>query len=193
MANRKDAIIAAASKLFVEKGFEKTTMEDIANALGVYKGALYYHIKSKADIFYEILIMSLDKSTAILKEVYGTDMDIREKFKAIVRVHFDNIRKYSLEYQILLNERRYMLDKEREKVVRKKMKAYEDFFFKILKEGIEAGVFRKDFDPRIIVAGIMGVGNAVYKWFSFEGPLGFDEMTAAYVDFFLKGVRREER
>jgi len=191
MSKKKHEIIAAASKLFVEKGFEKTTMEDIANALGVYKGAIYYHIKSKADIFYEILVMSLDKSTEILREVYETDMEIRDKFRKIARVHFENIRNYSLEYQILLNERRYMLDPEREKVVRKKMKAYEDCFLNILKEGIAAGVFQDDFDPRVIVAGIMGVGNAIYKWFSFDGPLSFDDIADAYVDFFLNGIREE--
>lgn len=185
----KDEIIAAASRLFVEKGFEKTTMEDIGNALGVYKGSLYHHINSKAEIFYEILILSLAESAKKLRKVRRSKMEPEEKFKKIITVHFENILNFSLEYQIVLNERRHMLDRKQEKQVRAKMKAYENHLFEILKEGIDAKVFRDDLNPRVIVAGIMGAGNAIYKWFSLDGPLSFSNITRMYVEFFIEGIR----
>ncbi|MBW1672967.1 MAG: TetR family transcriptional regulator [Deltaproteobacteria bacterium] len=190
MAN-KDEIIATASRLFVEKGFEKTTMEDIAHALNIHKGSLYYHINSKAEIFYEILKLSLKESSKKLVEVRRSKMGPEEKLMKILAVHFKNIHNYSLEYQILLNERRHMLDRKQEKYIRTKMKAYENHIFEILKEGIDAKVFREDLNPRIIVAGIMGVGNAFYKWFSFDGPLSFDEVADIYIELFLSGIKRE--
>ena len=188
----KDEIIAAASKLFVEKGFEKTTMEDIGNALGVRKGSLYYHINSKAEIFYEILILSLTESAKKLRKVRRYKMELEEKFKKIITAHFENILNFSLEYQIVLNERRHMLDRKQEKKVRAKMKVYENHLFEILKEGIDAKVFRDDLNPRVIVAGIMGVGNAIYKWFSPDGPLSFSDITRDYIEFFIEGLRRKE-
>jgi TetR/AcrR family transcriptional regulator, cholesterol catabolism regulator len=187
----KDEIIAAASKLFVEKGFEKTTMEDIANALDLRKGSLYYHIHSKAEIFYEILKLSLQESCKRMAKVQRSEMEPEDKLRNIIATHFDNIFNYSLEYQILLNERRYMLNRKQEKHIRKKMKAYENTIFAVFKEGIDAKVFRKDLNPRVITAGIMGVGNAVYKWFSLDGPLKFQEVAAMYIDASISGIKEK--
>ena len=119
-------------------------------------------------------------------------MEPEDKFKKIITVHFENILNFSLEYQIVLNERRHMLDRKQEKRVRAKMKAYENNIFEILKEGIDAKVFRDDLNPRLIVAGIMGVGNAIYKWFSLDGPLSFSDITRDYIEFFVEGLRRKE-
>ena len=187
----KDEIIAAASKLFVEKGFEKTTMEDIANALDIYKGSIYYHIRSKVEIFYEILKLSLNESSKKMVKVQQSKMKPEDKLREIIATHFNNILNYSLEYQILLNERRYMLNRKQEKHIRRKMKAYENTIFKVLKEGIDTKVFREDLNPRVIVAGIMGVGNAIYKWFSFDGPLDFHEVASTYIKLFLSGIKKE--
>jgi AcrR family transcriptional regulator len=185
----KDKIIRTASKLFVEKGFEKTTMEDIANTLGVHKGSLYHHIKSKAGIFYDTLMMSFNEPAKRLEKVVNANTGPEEKFRRLVLVHFKNIEENSLEYQILLNERRHMLDHMQERIIRKKMKSYENYFLKVLKEGVRKQVFRNDLNARVIVAGIIAAGNATYKWFSVDGPLSFDEVARVYTEFFLSGIK----
>jgi len=187
----KDKIIATASKLFVEKGFEKTTMEDIASVLGINKGSLYYHIKSKADIFSEILDMSVNESEKTLRKIRRSKVGPEEKFERIIKQHFENIQTFSLEYQIVLNERRYMLNKKTEKKIRAKMKAYENHLYESLKDGMDAGVFRNDLNPRVIVVGIIGVGNALHKWFSFDGPYSFDEIVGIYLEFFINGIKKQ--
>ena len=190
MASRGE-IIAVASKLFVEKGFEKTTMGDIANALGVHKGSLYHHISSKSEIFYEIVMLGFKDSGKELEQVRISGLEPMEKLKKAVSVHFENILRNSLEYQVLLNERRYMLDPEQEDRVRRQMKAYENSLFEILKQGVEAGVFRDNLKPRVIVAGIIGVGNAIYKWFSFNGPLDYGDVARTYAEFFITGIMKK--
>ena len=188
----KDEIIATASRLFVAKGFEKTTMQDIAETLGVYKGSLYHHIKSKAEIFYDILDMSLKEASKKLKKVRNSSLEPDKKFRKILEVHFENILNFSLEYQILLNERRYMLDARKEKIIRGKMKTYENHLFEVLQEGMSAKVFRNDLNPRVVVTGIMGVGNALYKWYSPKGPMSFHQITDMYIELFLKGLKYQK-
>ena len=188
----KDQIIAAASKLFVEKGFENATMREIAERVGIFKGSLYHHIKSKADLFYEVLDMSLKKSTKSLKKVQDSKLDPEQKFRKIILAHFENIYKFSLEYQIVLNERRHMLNAEQERKIRMQMKAYENCVYDVLKDAIAANLFRTDLNPRVVVVGIMGVGNAIYKWFSPDGPLSFSEIANMYVELFIQGLRRDK-
>lgn len=54
MAERRDEIVAVASRLFVTKGYEATTMQEIADALGLLKGSVYYHISAKEDLLWEL-------------------------------------------------------------------------------------------------------------------------------------------
>ena len=189
----KDEIIAAASRLFVEKGFENTTMQDIAETVGIYKGSLYHHIRSKADLFYEILDMSMKESSKSMRKVRKSDLEPEEKFRKIILVHYENILNFSLEYQILLNERRHMLNEKQEKRIRFQMKGYENNIFEVLKEAISAKVFRDDLNPRVIVAGIMAAGNGIYKWYSPTGLLTFQEIASTYVELFVHGLKNSNR
>jgi AcrR family transcriptional regulator len=185
----KDEIVAAASRLFVEKGFENTTMREIAETVGIYKGSLYHHIRSKADLFFEILEMSLKESSKSMRKVRNSDLEPEQKLKEIVRVHFENILNFSLEYQIVLNERRHMLDQKQEKRIRVLLKAYENCILEVLVEGIAAKIFRDDLDPRVVVSGIVGVGNSIYKWFSPTGPLTFQAIAEMYIELFISGLK----
>jgi len=185
---RKEEIISVACKLFVEKGFEKTTMKDIADTIGVFKGSLYHHINSKAELVYEIFMRSLPETTELLREVRTSDLEPEQKFRKIMEVHFQNILTYSLDYQVLLSERRHMLEPKQEREVRRGMKLYEDEILDVIEEGIKAKVFRDDLNPRVVLGGIMGIGNSLHKWFSPAGPLTYDEVTQTYIEFFLNGI-----
>ncbi len=191
MANRNE-IIAVASKLFVEKGFEKTTMDDIANALGVQKGSLYHHINSKSELFYDIIILGFEDSAKDIEQICSSNLRATDKFRLAISVHFKNIFKNSLEYQVLLNERRHMLDSGQETRVRRLMKTYENSLLGVVMQGMDEGIFRDDLNPRIIVAGIIGVGNSIYKWFSYEGHINYDEVAMMYIEFFMKGIENDE-
>lgn len=184
----KEEVIKVANKLFVEKGFEKTTMEDIARALGVYKGSIYYYINNKADLFYEILVLTLDQSNRKLSKISKSRLPPGEKFEALLAAYFENILDNALEFQIIVNERRYMLSQKQERTVRKKMKTYEDYLVVALREGIEAKVFRDDLNPRVIVDGVISIGNGIYKWFSFDGPLTFNQIADMYVELVMTGL-----
>lgn len=184
----KEEIIRVANKLFVEKGFDKTSMEDIASALGVYKGSIYYYIDKKADLFFEILVLTLDESNRKLRTIRRSRLKPGEKFQSMMKGYFENIMENALEFQIILNERRHMLTPKQERLVRKKMKSYEDHLFVTLREGIDAKVFRDDLAPRVVVAGIISIGNGLCKWFSFDGPLSFAEVANVYVELVMTGL-----
>lgn len=123
-----------------------------------------------------------------MSKVIRSNLEPEEKFRKIIEVHFQTIEKYSLEYQVVLNERRYMLEPAQEREIRRKLKIYEDQILEVIEEGIQAKVFRSDLNPRVISSGIIGVGNALYKWFSPDGPLSFDDVTRIYINFFLNGI-----
>jgi len=187
----KHQIREMALKLFIEKGFERTTMRDIAEALGVQQGTLYHHIKSKAELFYDILDTVLSEVDQDLRGFLNScDMEPERRFRQVLKIHFKNMYRYPLEYQRLLNERLHMFSKGQEAATRKKLKAYENLLFDALQAGIRSGAFRNDLNPRIVLQAVLATGNSLYKWFSPDGNLSIEDVANTYIEFFLSAMKR---
>ncbi len=187
----KQQIREMALKLFIEKGFERTTMRDLAGALGVKQGSLYHHIENKAELFYDILNTVLSQVDQDLREVLNScDMEPERRFRQVVKIHFKNIYRYPLEYQRLLNERLHMLTGEQEKAIKTKLKAYENILFDALQAGIRSGAFRNGLNPRVVLQAVLAAGNSFYKWFSHDGDLSIEDVANTYIELFLSGMKR---
>lgn len=87
MNKTKDVIFSAAIKCFSEKGYNKTTMEEIALKAGVAKGTLYYNFENKEEIFKYIIEEGMKKIKIKIEETFGKIEDPMEKLRTISRVH----------------------------------------------------------------------------------------------------------
>ena len=80
-------IIAISAKLFAEKGYEKTSMQDIVESLGMSKGAITHHFNTKEDIFKAVMETQfeqiIDTVNKLLDEMHG--LTAKEKLRSLVR------------------------------------------------------------------------------------------------------------
>lgn len=154
MNNTKRRIFETAVKLFAEKGYENTGIDEITAVAGYAKGALYYHFDTKEDIF-DLL---LDEGRKLL--LNSIEIKIKkcdnavDKLKAILIVEIKSIIKYESIITIIIN------NTLGETPHTKKCKIAVDDFIKaiqnVIEEGIDAGVFY-DGDPEAIACGIFGI------------------------------------
>ncbi|MGL4338219.1 MAG: TetR/AcrR family transcriptional regulator [Turicibacter sp.] len=82
-----DKIIETAHYLFIQKGYEKTSVQDIINELGLSKGAIYHHFKSKEEILYAVLNKEREQANLYLELLVNevSDVTAKEKLKYILR------------------------------------------------------------------------------------------------------------
>lgn len=83
----QQAIVTAAAELFARNGFGATSLEDIAEEIGVTKGALYYHVKNKEEILRLIYLMVLTASEEPLGHIVDSDLPPAEKLRRAVEHH----------------------------------------------------------------------------------------------------------
>lgn len=83
-AQRKDEILDAAQTLFVTKGYQATTVEDILKAVGIAKGTLYHHFSGKEQILTGLVRRTVARVVEGAKEIAESDLPIVEKFGAVV-------------------------------------------------------------------------------------------------------------
>ena len=162
MNKTKRKIFETSMKLFAEKGYEATSIEEITATVGVAKGTLYYHFSSKEEIFnflveegIKLLQNSIDIKTAKRNNYI-------DKIKAIVLIQIKIVAKYEDIITILLSQ--FWGNEDRNRKCQNHVYDYISTIERIVKEGIEKGEI-KNGDARTIASEIYGLicSTLIYK------------------------------
>ena len=162
MNKTKRKIFEKTMKLFAEKGYDATSIEEITATVGVAKGTLYYHFSSKEEIFNFLIeegIKLLQNSIDIKTAKFPNYID---KIKAIVLIQIKIVVKYEDLITILLSQ--FWGNESRNKTCKKHIMSYIYKIEQIVKEGIENGEIKKE-NPQAIASEIYGLigSSLVYK------------------------------
>ncbi len=175
-----------AARLFREKGYPYTSLDDITREIGITKPAVYYYFKAKEDILYEICLTAINNLMNQAKAVAATDFDIVSK----VRKMFENhILQFHINRDVAESYWREAahLSLERRKQVSSMLKGYESFIRGHIDQGIAEGVFRP-IDTKQIARGIGGMCFTVGNWYDPAGKEHISDIADAYVDFIMHGL-----
>lgn len=182
---KKDAIIMSASRAFGKKGFDSTTIEEIANESKMTKGSLYYYFKTKEELLYEAHLLSLKAVIKRITEINETPDPSEFKFRRAVTEHL-KILANDFEGAFLLQQE-YALPEHYKKEVIALRDLYEAQFIRILQEGIRAKRFSVK-DAKVASFCMLGAINWFLRWYSSKERLSVEEIADAFVDFFFHGL-----
>ena len=162
MNKTKRKIFETSMKLFAEKGYDATSVEEITATVGVAKGTLYYHFSNKEEIFNFLIeegIKLLQNSVDIKTSKHSNYID---KIKAIVLIQIKIVAKYENIITIILSQ--FWGTEQRNKKCQNLVYEYIGQIEKIVQEGIEKGEI-KEGDTRAIASEIYGLicSTLVYK------------------------------
>lgn len=187
MNKTKRKIFETSMKLFAEKGYDATSVEEITATVGVAKGTLYYHFASKEEIFnflieegIKLLQNSIDIKTAKHKNYI-------DKIKSIVLIQIKIVAKYEDIITIILSQ--FWGKEDRNKKCQSLVYEYIGQIEKIVQEGIEKGEIKKG-DPRAIASEIYGLicSTLVYK--KREAPnMDIMKLYHEYENTLIKGLK----
>ena len=91
--SRRMELIRAAAKLFRDQGYERTTVRDLGNAVGLQSGSLFYHFRTKEEILVAVMALGITATTEQLALALATAPDTRSKLAALFHVHLHSDRK----------------------------------------------------------------------------------------------------
>lgn len=185
----REDIVAAAGRMFADKGYHGTSMRDLGRELGLLGSSLYSHIESKEDLLVEVVdegaLLFLNSSERAMAVAGGAEQRLRALIAGHVGVvldHLDVVRTY-------LNEARMLDESHRARVVSARDR-YESRFRQVIVEGIEEGVFRSDVDPKITAIFILSILNAVERWYQPSGRLDRGHLVEAVNQLATSGIQK---
>jgi AcrR family transcriptional regulator len=189
--SREDQLLETATRLFKEQGYHNTSMQDLADALGLQKGSLYYYIDSKEELLRRLLERATSFLAAGIDGVYAADLRPAEKLRWALESHAETIMEHLDLVSVYLQEYRSLPPPRLEEALAVR-KHYERVLVRILEDGIAAGDFRP-VNAKMAVFGLLGMVNWTHQWFSPEGEFSAQEIAAMLADLALGGlVKRED-
>lgn len=180
---RKRALILAAGRVFSDKGFHNTTLDDIAAALLVTKPALYRYVQNKHEILYECHRMAVDMAEEALAEARRQYTAPLEALRTFVSLY---IRKMTSELGtcVMLTEY-YSMTPEHNALIQRRRRVIDADLRALVAQAVERGDIA-DCDPKLAVFFFMGAINNINRWFSDKGPADGERIAQAFADLTLR-------
>ena len=180
------AIVEVAAELFARHGFGATSLDDIAQVLGVTKPALYYHVKNKEEILRLICLLILNVAEEPLQQIVESDLPPIEKLQHAIEQHIAVAANKSPALTVFYHEQQH-LSGPFAKEIALRMKDYEHYFLRIIEEGQAKGAF-KSIDARIITLGLLGMCHWVSQWYKHTGRYTHQEVAQIFTEMVAHGL-----
>lgn len=185
-AGREGDILNAALQVFRAKGYHGSSMQDIADAVGLRKGSLYHYITSKEELLGRIFQAALGPLLAEAQEIAARPAPTSAKLEALLEAHLRAIASNLEALSVYLHEWRVLEGSELD-TVRQQRRRYKEIVEAILAEGIGSGELRAH-DHRVVALGILGMANWVYTWYRPEGRLPPEEIARIFARLLMDGL-----
>src|SRR5881275_1939028 len=162
MSARRSELTRAAARLFAEKGYHGTSIGDLAEAMGVQKGSLYAHIRSKEDLLWEVAREGAAAFHAALDEI-AEELPATEKIRLALRAHLRVVAEQLDAATVFIREWRYLEGERRDEFLAERRR-YEERFRAFFREGRELGELRTDLDDATATLLALSAANWAYTW-----------------------------
>ena len=182
----RDGILEEAARIFSEKGFHATSMQDIAEAVNLQKASLYYHFDSKQEILIALLDHALDLINTRLELVLAQSLSPDEKLRQAMVSYFQTIAENQSLAAVLLLEIR-SLDPDLKARHATRREKFDRLWRDLISEGTQAGQFN-NVDPALTGRALLGVMNWSVTWYRTDGPRSSTEIANMFADLLLNGL-----
>ena len=183
-------VLDVAAKLFAERGFAGTNLQDVADALGLSRPAIYYYFSSKEEILASLVenvtVFSQQQSTKLA----ATTDNPGETLRLMTQSHAKWLLDHGVAFRVVDRSEADLPEGVR-KVHDTAKRALLENFSAVIARGVEIGHFRP-VDPRITAFGIFGMCSWTAWWFKPEGRLSSQQVAERIADLAVHSVRRED-
>jgi len=185
--NRGDELYQAALTIFAEKGYDATSMQDVADAVGVLKGSLYHYVNSKEDLLFHLFSQAHERSERLMDEVAESDRNPVEKLRYYLqRLIFSSLddadftRLYWRDWRSLTGERLNRLVEQR--------RQYDLYLRRLIADAYVSLGLKPSTNLRYISSFATGGANWVADWYRKDGADSAEKIAEAYTELAMGAI-----
>jgi AcrR family transcriptional regulator len=182
-SGRRMELVLAAASLFRDMGYEKTTVRDLGNAVGLQSGSLFYHFRSKEEILVAVMALGISRTTEQLEAALSQAQSLREQLAALFHVHLNSLLgENQAALEVMLYEWRSVSPDARPGLIVLRDR-YEKLWQDVLDQAAREGMVKPD--TPLLRRTLLGSLHWTVQWFREEGELSIDELAEHMLELVL--------
>ncbi len=192
---KRQEILKAAIELFSERGFERTTVDEIAARANVGKGTIYLHFENKEKVFIAIIESGIQYMINRMDEILSEPGDFHQRFQEMLRQHLQFAENHRKFYQLFLKERlnlKFIGDKDaQDRILEMHQKVHQQLT-EFIQIGIDQDQIRNG-DPSIYALAFSGiVSHFCFHCLTEKETNSLVEQMPVILDLFFNGVGKKQ-
>lgn len=187
---KREEVQRAATLLFKEKGFDATSIADIAEAVGIDRASLYYYYDSKEEVLQDLVERVTVRNLEMIRALRSSDLDAADRLKqllhnALISFHdnYPQVFVYIQEDMTRLTSR----DDPWGAAMLKQTREFEEALLDLLRDGVDAGKIRADLDLKVVSQAFWGMVNWTHRWYR-PGRYDPHHVADVFSAVFLEGI-----
>jgi AcrR family transcriptional regulator len=157
-----DTLLSVAVRVFNERGYDGTSMEDLSQRLGISKSAIYHHVQSKDELLRLAMNRALDGLFVVVDETRRLEAGAIDKLEHLVRGSV-NVLQRQAPYVTLLLRARGNTEVERSALNRRRQ--FDRYVAELVRQAEADGDVRPDIDPAVTARLVFGMVNSLTEWY----------------------------
>jgi AcrR family transcriptional regulator len=184
----RQEILRTAARLFQQRGYDATSMNDVAAALKLSKGGLYHHFQSKDEILFEIMNHAMDLTQERVLAPVGNIGDPEERLRALIRLHIEVVLSpRDREITVMLHENHPLPPGLRKRINQRK-KEYVHYVESLMADVQKVRRAKGSVSPRAAAFALLGMINWIYQWYKPEGNLQTNNLVPQFTELVFGGI-----
>jgi AcrR family transcriptional regulator len=176
---RQQEMVYAAAKVFAERGYDQTTMQDVAASMGLATGSLYHYFAGKEELLINICDQLMEPLLESARALLRGDQPPEDQLRALVRLWVANVIEHRDHMLVFQQERHAIGSGAQWRRGRDSRKAFERLVQRTLDRADVAR--RTGVDPRLALVALLGMVNHTAQWYRPRGRLSADEIADGYL------------
>lgn len=183
---RRQNVLDASARVFAERGYHGTSMNDLVEATGLAAGGLYHYIGNKEKLLLSLFSQLMDPLLEQAEAIVATDDPAERQLRTLVRAWMAHVEQYRYYMIVFQQEWRGVADDPTWEHVREQRKRFEAIVGELLERVHEEG--GKPRDPRLARFSLLAMVNYTPQWYDAEGRLSAEEIADGYCDLVVGRV-----
>jgi TetR/AcrR family transcriptional regulator, cholesterol catabolism regulator len=180
---RQQDVVVAAARLFAQRGYDQTSVPDLARELGLATGSIYHYFGSKEQLLIEICDQLMDPLLERARDLTTQDAPPEQRLRDLVRLWVAHVVDHR-DHMLVFQQQRHAIQHGAQwRSVRASRKSFEDLVADVLAE------LHSPADPpqkrRLLIAALLGMVNHTAQWYRPSGSLTAQEIADGYVDLLV--------
>jgi AcrR family transcriptional regulator len=177
---KQQQVVVEAARVFARQGYDQTTMQELADAVGIAAGGLYHYFGGKEQLLIRICDQLMNPLLEQAREVVDQHDEPEEQLRALIRLWVQHVVEHR-DHMLVFQQERHVIEHGAQwKAVRDDRKAFER-----LVESVLADVDTPTADPRLALSALLGMVNHTAQWFRPRGRLSAIDVADGYADLVL--------